>query len=107
MPPAISTSSETHPISEISGSSHSSKNTFWPLRQPLGAASCFGQTGFERSDELPSPFARIDHRTQSPNHIEDPGDAPLIEGMDLESTANEIRRNVGLEIGERQDKIGL
>src|SRR5215471_3143002 len=28
VPPAISTSSETHPIPEISGSSHSSKNTF-------------------------------------------------------------------------------
>ena len=27
MPPAISTSSETHPIAEISGASHSSKNT--------------------------------------------------------------------------------
>jgi hypothetical protein len=79
----------------------------WPLRQSLRAASGFGQTGFERSDELPSLFAHIEHRAQSPNHIEDPYDASLIEGMDIESTANEIRGNVGLEIRKRQDKIGL
>src|SRR3984893_7974954 len=41
-----------------------------------------------RSSVIPSAkycwlwdFARIDHRTQHPNHIENPGDGPLIEGM--------------------------
>jgi hypothetical protein len=66
----------------------------WPARQALRAASDFGQTRFERSNELPSPFARIDHRAQHPNHTEDSGDASLIEGMDVEPTTNEIRRSL-------------
>jgi hypothetical protein len=79
----------------------------WPLRQSLRAASGFGQTGFECSDELPSPFARVDYRAQRANHVEDPGDASLIEGMDVDPAANEIRGDVGLEIREGQDQIGL
>jgi hypothetical protein len=79
----------------------------WPLRQPLPTASDFGQTHFEHSYELPSPFARIDYCAQHPNHIEDPGDTSLIEGVQVESAANQIGGNVGLEIGECQDKIGL
>jgi len=46
----------------------------WSPRQPLTAASHFGQTRFERFYELPSPCVRIDHRAQRPNHVEDPGD---------------------------------
>jgi hypothetical protein len=79
----------------------------WPLRQSLRTAPDFCQTRFERSYELPSPFARIDHRSQRANHIEDPRDGSLIEGMDVEPPANEIHGNVGLEIGERQDEVGL
>jgi hypothetical protein len=63
----------------------------WPSRQPLRAASGVGQTRFEYCYELPSPFARVDHRAHYPNHLEDPGDASLIEGMYIEPTANEIR----------------
>jgi hypothetical protein len=47
----------------------------WRLRQPFRAVSDFGQPRFERSNELPSSLARIDHRAQRPNHIEDPNDA--------------------------------
>jgi hypothetical protein len=57
----------------------------WSLRQPLRAASDFGQTRFEISYELPSPFAR-DHCAQRPNHIEDPGDASLIGQLFLRAT---------------------
>jgi hypothetical protein len=78
----------------------------WPLRQPLCAASDFAQTRFEHSYELPGSFDRVDHRAQSPNHVKDPGDASLIEGMDVEPAANEVRDDVGLKIGECQDKIG-
>jgi hypothetical protein len=70
----------------------------------LADAACT-QARLERF--LPSPFARIDHRAQDPNHIEDPGDASLIEGMDVEPTANEIGDDIRLEIGEREDEIGL
>jgi hypothetical protein len=45
------------------------------------------------------------HRAQHPNHIKDPGDASLIERVDIQSTANEIGGNVGPEIGECQEEI--
>ena len=37
----------------------------------------------------------------------DPADCSLIEGVDVEPVANEIGDDVGLEIGEGQDEIGL
>jgi hypothetical protein len=92
-PPAISTSSETHPIPEINGSSHSSKNTLGRF----GNRAARLRTSAKRvSGVSTSPFARIDHRAQHPNHIEDPGDASLIEGMDVEPTANEIGDDIRL-----------
>jgi len=104
MPPAISTSSETYPIPEISGSSHSSKNTlgrFGNRSAPLGLRPNAFRAFLRAAEPVRS------HRPSRPpsNHIEDPGDASLIEGMDIEPTADEIRGNAGLEIGERQDKI--
>src|SRR5437899_2295108 len=107
MPPAISTSSETHPIPEISGSSYSSKNTLavsvsvpldfgLRLKAPQGCLRAAG----------PVHSHRLSTRS-SEDHTEDPRDASLIEGMDVEPAANEIGGDVRLEIGERQDEIGL
>jgi len=42
-----------------------------------------------------------------PDHIQDAGDASLIEGMDVEPAANQIGSDVGLEIGECQNEVGL
>jgi hypothetical protein len=55
-----------------------------------------GQPRFECFYELSSPFVRIDHRAQCPDHIEDPGYASLIERMDVQSTANEIGDDIRL-----------
>jgi hypothetical protein len=55
---------------------------------------------------LLGPFARIHHRAEHPNHIEDPCDASLIGRMDVETAANEIGGDVRLQIGERQDEPG-
>jgi NADPH:quinone reductase-like Zn-dependent oxidoreductase len=59
------------------------------------------------ADELLGPLARPYHRAEHPDHIEDPADCSLIEGVDVEPVANEIGDDVGLEIGEGQDEIGL
>jgi hypothetical protein len=40
-----------------------------------------------------------------PDRVEDPCDAPLIEGVDVEPAATEIGGDVRLEIGERQDEV--
>jgi hypothetical protein len=53
------------------------------------------------------PLARIHHRAEHPDHIEDPCDAPLIEGVDVDPAANEIGGDIRLEIGEGQDEIRL
>jgi hypothetical protein len=72
----------------------------WSLRQPLRAASSFRQARFVHSYKLPSPFARIDHRAQHADHVEDPGNASLVEGVKVDPVANEFRGNVSLEIGK-------
>jgi hypothetical protein len=66
----------------------------------------FGQTRLKRADELLGPFARIHHRAEYPDHIEDPCDASLIEGVDVDPAANEIGGDVRLQIGEGQNEIG-
>jgi len=103
MPPAISTSSETQPIPEINGSSHSSKNTFG--RFGNRAARVRASAKRTSSHELLGFLPCIHHGAKHPDHIEDPGNAALIEGMDVEPASNEIRDNVSLEIGEGQDEI--
>src|ERR1700730_11900598 len=101
MPPAISRSSETHAIPEINGSSHSSKNTFGRFGKHSAPLRAWTRPA--------SPGAPLgsDHCSQHPNHVEDPRDASLIEDMDIEPPTNEIRGNVGLEIGERQNEVGF
>jgi hypothetical protein len=78
-----------------------------PFRQALCPASGLDQTGFQRGDKLLGSPIGIDHCAQHPNHVEDPRDASLIEDMDIEPPTNEIRGNVGLEIGERQNEVGF
>jgi hypothetical protein len=53
------------------------------------------------------PFTRIDHRADRPDHVEDAGDASLVESMNVEPSADEIGGDVGLKIGERRDEVGL
>ena len=65
------------------------------------------ETGFQRGEKLLGSPIGIDHCAEHPDHIENPVDAPLIERVNVQPAANEIRGDVGLEIGERQDKIGL
>src|SRR5215472_1707392 len=101
MPPAISTSSETHPIPEISGSSHSSKNT----RGRLGRAFARAWISARRISP-PGPLIRIDDGADRPDHAEDPRDAALVEGVDVEPAADQIGGDVGLEVGEGQDEVG-
>ena len=61
----------------------------------------------KRVDKLLSSFTRIHYCADHPDHIDDPCDAPLIERMDIEPMADQIGGNIGLEIGERQDEVGL
>jgi len=79
----------------------------WPLRQACGPLASFGQTGFESFDKLLGPLARAHHCPEQADHIEDPGDGTLVEGVHLDPAANEIGDDVRLEVGERQNQIRL
>jgi hypothetical protein len=50
---------------------------------------------------------RARHCSDHPDHIEDPSHGPLVERVHLDPVANEIAGDARLEIGERQDEIGL
>ena len=69
--------------------------------------SDFGQTYFELAHKLLGPFACIDQCANRPDHIEDPGDTSLVEGMDGEPAADQIGGDTGLKVREGQDEIGL
>jgi hypothetical protein len=107
MPPAISTNSDTHPIAEISGSSPLLEKHPRPPGQALRASSDFGQVHLELAHELPGPLIRVDHCADRADHVEDPGNASLVEGVDVEPAADQIGGDVGLEVGEGQDEVRL
>ena len=52
-------------------------------------------------------IAAIDQRPEGADHREDAGHVALVEQMDGEAGAGEILDDPGLEIGEREDEIGL
>jgi hypothetical protein len=105
-PPAISISSETQPMPAISGSSHSSKKT-----RGRGLRCCCAR------DRLEAPrqgvrqrvggVEAIDQRPEGADHREDAGHVTLVEQMDGQARAGEVVDDSCLQIGEREDEIGL
>jgi hypothetical protein len=51
--------------------------------------------------------ARADQCTKHADHVEDAGDVTLIEGVNRHIIADQLRDDVGLQIGEGQDEIRL
>jgi len=51
--------------------------------------------------KLQRAFARIGHCADRTDHVEDPGNASLVESMNVEPAMDEIGGDVGLKIGER------
>ena len=91
-PPAISTSSSTQRIPEISGSSHSSKNTRgrarkaatprsrmrFEIRLRAASASCFGLA------------LAADQAAEHPDHLQDLGDGALVERHHRDAAADQL-----------------
>jgi hypothetical protein len=75
-----------HPIPEISGSSHSSKNTLGRFCK-LSARS--RASARPVSSVLFGPPAHIHHRAEHPDHSEDPRDGPLIERVGVDPAADQ------------------
>ena len=106
VPPATSTSSSTQRMPEINGSSHSSKNTRgrWANR-----AAETRMASSPPSSSSASASARAARPTMPPriaDHLQDLGDAPLIERHDGIAATNQLGRERRLQIGEREDQVG-
>jgi hypothetical protein len=61
----------------------------------------------KRPDELLGPLTGAHHRPDHPDHVEDPCDGPLGEGVDFDPAAIQIGDDIRLEVRERQDEIRL
>ena len=90
---------------EISGSSHSSKNTRGrPASRGMRRMSSSPPPAIgERLGALGAAHERADHA----DHLKDLGDAALVERHDGIAAANQLGGDVGLQIGERQDQVGF
>ena len=106
-PPAISTSSSTQQMPEISGSSHSSKNTRGRRGSAPPRARMSSSPRSSRVGERLGALAGADQAADDADHLQDLGDAPLIERHDRIAAANQLGGDVRLQIGEGEDQIRL
>ena len=91
---------------EISGSSHSSKKT----RGRRGSARPARErveTALELVGERLALVRAADDAAEDADHLQDLGDAALVEGEHRIAALDQLAGDVGLQIRERQDQIGL
>ena len=92
---------------EISGLSHSSKKTRGREGNCLAASRIVSSPrSSSAASALPLRLAADDAREHA-NHLQDVCDRALVEREDRQPALDELRRDAGLQIGERQDQIGL
>ena len=89
-PPAISTSSSTHRMPEISGSSHSSKKTRSRRGNRAADARMRVEISREAIGELFGLSLAADQAADHPDHLKNLGDAPLVEGDDGDAAPHEL-----------------
>ena len=104
-PPAISTSSSTQRMPEMIGSSHSSKNTRSRAGNRRGGCANSVEIGLERARQAFGVGLTAHETAEHPNHLQNLADGALIERDDGEAAAYELRREIGLQIGEREHQV--
>ena len=92
---------------EMRGSSHSSKNTRGRARKSAGARTNLVQSALEVRRERRSCVRAPDERPHGSDHLQDLGDRPLIEREDRIAAPDQLARDVGLQIREGEDQVGL
>src|SRR5262249_31750055 len=111
-PPAISMSSATQRMPEIIGSAHLFEKDGGP--RPERAAAAPGrahprlrQPPLQRLRERIGLAGRADQRAEGADHVENAGDVTLVEGMHRDVAADQLGGDVGLQVGEGENEVGL
>jgi hypothetical protein len=76
-----------------------------PLPQRLRLTGRVGNTGGETFGEPRCPVAGADECPQRADHVEDFGDRALVERVDGDPLADQRRDDIGLQIGEAENKV--
>ena len=90
----------------MSGLSHSSKNTRGRRARAAAFVADVVEAALERVRELRGAIAAADERADHPDHLQDLGDAALVERHDHVAAPDELGGDVRLQIRERQDEVG-
>ena len=102
-----STSSSTQRMPEISGSSHSSKKTRGRFGRRAASRRMRSRSVARRSASASASRLTPDEAAEHPDHLQDLGDRALVERDDREAAPYQFRREIRLQIGERQHQIRL
>ena len=106
-PPAISTSSSVQRMPLINGSYHSSKKTFGRRGSAAARSRMSSRSRSSCVGERVALLRHADDAGEHADHLQDLGDAALIEGEDRVAALDEVVGDVGLQIGEREDEVRL
>ena len=105
-PPAISMSSETQPMPLMSGSSHFLEINL-RLRPPTNQRRHVAEASFVAPGKPFRLIYRSDQSADGADHRENASDIALIESMDGNACADQLCRDLRLEIGEGEDEVRL
>ena len=105
-PPAISMSSETQPMPLMSGAVPFLEINL-RLPPPANRRRHLAKASFIAPGKLFRLICRSGQSADGTNHRENAGDIALIESMDGYASADQLCRDLRLEIGEGEDEIRL
>ena len=106
-PPAMRTSSSVQRMPLISGSYHSSKNTFGRKGSVAARSRMSSRPRSSDARQRLALFGDADDAGEHADHLQDLGDAALVEREDGIAALDEIVGDLRLQIGEREDQIRL
>ncbi len=78
-----------------------------PAQQRRGAASCFNKSSGKLFGKPIGTIASANHSAEHADHVENLGDAALVESVNCDAPADQRGDDIGLKIGKAQDQIGL
>ena len=101
------TSSSTHLIPEMSGSSHSSKKTRGRVGNCAEAARIPSSSCSSRVASWSACVLTTNHSAEHPDHRQNLCHRSLVEGHDRNAAPDQLRGEIGLKVRESQDEVRI